>query len=88
MSRFSLFGRIGEHLEHVTGDHIKRTYLPYQTWYSRVARPTPVASLEMVGMDPDPYTHYETELGIGLEFGHHPVDLSEPLQRPFGMSEV
>ena len=85
MSWFSLYdiGGTGEYLGHVTGYYIKRTYLPYLTWYSRVARPTPVASLETVGANPDPHTHYETELGIGLEFGHHPVDLPESLQRPF-----
>jgi len=83
MSWFSLFGGIGEHLEHIMGYHIQWMYLPYRTWYSRVARPTPVASLEMVDVNPDPHTHYETDLGIGLEFGHHPVDLSGPLQRPF-----
>jgi len=64
MSWFSLLGGIGGHLEHVTGDHIKQTYLPYRTWYSLVARPTPLASLEMVGVNPDPHTHYETDLGI------------------------
>ena len=85
MSWFSLFDidEIGEHLEYITGHHTKRIYLPRRTSHSRVARPTPVASPETVGANPDPHTHYETELGIGLEFGRHPVDLSEPLQSPF-----
>ena len=85
MCRFSLFdiGGIGGHLEYVTGYHIKQTYQPRRTSHSRVARPTLVASPETVGVNPDSHTHCETDLGVGLEFGHNPVNLSGPLQRLF-----
>ena len=83
--RFSLFhtSEIRERLECVTGYHIKQTYPPRQTTYSQVARPAPVGSLEPVGANLGPHTHYEADSRMGLGSGHHPVDLSSPLQRPF-----
>ena len=63
--------------------HIKQTYLPYQTSYSQVGRPASVGSPEPVGANLDPYTHHEADSGIEPEFGHHLVDLSGLLQRPF-----
>jgi len=82
---FSLFGigEIGEHLRYVTGYQIKKTYLPCRVSHSRVARPTSVGSPDTAGANLDPHIHYEAHLWMGLDFDHHPVDLSGPLQRPF-----
>jgi len=76
-------GEIGEHLRYVTGYHTKKTYPPRQTSHSRVARPTSVGSMETVGTNLGPHTHYEVDSGIELELGHDPMDLSGPLQRVF-----
>jgi len=48
-----------------------------------VARPTSVGSPETIGANLGPHTHYEADFGIELEFGHHPLNPSGPLQRPF-----
>ena len=84
LCRLSLFdiGGVGEHLEHVTGYRIKKTYLSCRASHSRVARPTPAGSPDMADANLDPHTHYEARFGTRLDFGYHPVDLSGPLQRP------
>jgi len=81
----SLFGigEIREHLEYVTGYRIKKTYLSCRASHSRVARPTSVGSPDTAGANLDPHIHYEAHFWMGLDFGHHPVDLSGPLQKPF-----
>jgi len=90
MRWFSLFniGGIGEHLECVTGYHIKQTCLLCRISHSQAARPALVDSLEPVGMNLGLHTHYEAEFLMGLEFGHHPLYLSGPLQRRSRVSEV
>ena len=90
MRWFSLFsiGGIEKRLKCVRCYHIKKTYLPRQTSYSRVNRPASVGSPELVGVNLGLRTHYETESRMGLEFGHHLVDLSIPLQRRLRVSEV
>jgi len=90
MRWFSLvdIGGIREHLGCVTGYHIKQTFLPCRTSYSQAARPASVGSLELVGVNLGLHMHYEAECSMGLEFGHHPVDLSSPLQRRSRVSEV
>jgi len=90
MCRFSLFdvGEIGKGLKCDMCYHIKQTYLPRQTSYSQVNRPAFVGSPEPVGANLGLRTHYEAESWMGLEFGHHPVDLSIPLQRCLRVSEV
>ena len=71
------------HLEYVTGYHVKQTYLPCRASHSRAARPTSVGSPETAGANLGPHAYYEAHFGIGLGPGHHPVDLSGPLQTPF-----
>ena len=90
MHWFSSFdiGGIGEHLKCVTGYHIKRTYLLCRPSYSQAARQASVGSLELVGANLDLHTHCEAECWAGLEFGHHPVHLSSPLQSRSRVSEV
>jgi len=86
----SLFdiGGIGGHLGGVTGYHIKQTCLLCRTSYSQATRPALVGPLEPVGANLGLHTHYEAGFWMGLEFGHHPVDLSSPLQRRSRVSEV
>jgi len=55
-----------------------------QTSYSQVNRPASVGSPEPVDANLGPHTHYEAGSGMELESGHHPVDLSDLLQRLFG----
>jgi len=85
MCWFSLLyiGGIRERLRCVTGYHIKQTYLPRQTFYSRVNRPASVGSPEPVDANLGPHTHYEADSRMEPESGHHPVDLSGLLQRLF-----
>ena len=68
--------------------HIKQTYLLCRTSYSQVTRPALVGSLEPVDARLGPQTHCEAEFLMGLESGHHPVDLSSPLQRSLRVIEV
>ena len=90
MCRFSSFdiGGIRKRLKCVMCYHIKQKYLPRQRSYSRVNRPASVGSPEPVGVNLGLRTHYEAESRMGLEFGHHPVDLSSPLQNRSRVSEV
>jgi len=91
MHWFSFFdiGGIWEHLKCATGYRIEQTYLLCQTLvYSQAARPALVDSLELVGANLGPHTHCEAEPWKGLEFGHHPLYLSGPLQRRLRVSEV
>jgi len=46
-----------------------------------------VGPLEPVGANLGLHTHYEAGFWMGLEFGHHPVDLSSPLQSRSRVSE-
>ena len=89
MCRFSLFeiDGIWKRLKCVMC-YIKQTYLPRQTSCSRVNRPASVGSPELVGVNLGLRTHYEAESWTGPEFGHHPADLSIPLQRRLRVSEV
>ena len=63
-------------------------YLLCRTPYSQAAWPASVGSLDPVGANLGLHTHHEAEFWIGLEFGHHPVDLSSPLQRCSRVIEV
>jgi len=82
---FSLFGigEIGEHLRYVMGYQIKEIYLPCRVSHSRVARPTSVGSPDVGGANLEPRIHYGARFWMGLDFEHHSVDLSGPLQKPF-----
>jgi len=90
MRWFSLFdiGGIWEHLEFVTGYHIKRTCLLCWISHSQAARLAFVGSLEPVCVNLGLHTHYEAEFSMGLKFGHHPLYLSGLLQRRSRVSEV
>ena len=68
--------------------HIKQTYLLCRTSYSQATRPALVGSLEPVDASLGPQTHCEAEFSMGLESGHHPVDLSGLLRRRSMVSEV
>ena len=90
MHWFSLFdiGGIGEHLKCVTGYDIKQTCLLCQILHSQAARPALVDSLEPVGANLGLHTRCEAEFLMGLEFGHHSLYLSGPLQMRSKVSEV
>ena len=68
--------------------HIKQTYLLCRTSYSQATRPALVGSLEPVDASLGLQTRCEAEFWMGLESGHHPVDLSSPLQRRSRVIEV
>ena len=90
MRWFTLFDISGirEHLEYVTGYHIKQTCLLCRISHSQAARPALVDSLEPVGVNLGLHAHYEAEFLIGWEFGHHPLYLSGLVRRRSRVSEV
>ena len=73
---------------HGLSHHIKQTYLLCRTSYSQATRPALVGSLEPVDASLGLQTRCEAEFWMGLESGHHPVDLSSPLQRGLRVIEV